>query len=56
VLLNDVPYGNIIETLLLAQLLELVPWFPVPISGIVFLTAAPIFPAAFDSYFLKMGR
>jgi hypothetical protein len=32
----------------------MVPGFPIPIPGIVFLTAVPIFQVAFDSYFLKI--
>jgi hypothetical protein len=32
----------------------MLPGFPVPIPGIVFLTAAPIFLAAFDLCFLKI--
>jgi hypothetical protein len=32
----------------------MVPGFPVPIPGIVFLTAAPIFSASFDYDFLKI--
>jgi hypothetical protein len=55
VLKSDVHHGKIIETRFSIQLLEMVPWFPVPIPGIVFLTAAPIFLAAFVCIF-KIGR
>jgi hypothetical protein len=44
VLKNDVPYGKIIKTLLTTQPLKMLPGFPVPIPGIVVLTAVPIFP------------
>jgi hypothetical protein len=54
VLFKDVPLGKIIETLATTQALEMVPGFPIPIPGIVVLTAGPIFPATFDSYFLKI--
>jgi hypothetical protein len=54
VLKKDFPYGKIIETLLLTQPLMMLPGFPVPIPGNVFLTAAPIFPVAFDSEFLEI--
>ncbi|MDZ7579700.1 MAG: hypothetical protein U5R30_03510 [Deltaproteobacteria bacterium] len=49
---KDVPYGKIIRTLLTTQ--PLVLWFPVPIPGIVVLTASPIFTATFDFDFLKI--
>jgi hypothetical protein len=52
---KDVPYGKIIETLLTTQPLKMLPGFPVPIPGIVFLTAGRIFPAVFNSYNLKMA-
>jgi hypothetical protein len=55
-LFKDVPYGKIIKTPLSAQPLEMMPGFPVPIPGIVFLSAGPIFHATFDSDILKMGR
>jgi hypothetical protein len=54
VLHKDIPYGKIIETMLSTQPYEMVPELPFLIPGIVFLTAAPIFPAAFDSDFLKI--
>jgi hypothetical protein len=54
VLPEDVPYGKIIETLLKTQQVEMEPEFPVPIPGIVILAVGPIFPAAFDSDFLKI--
>jgi hypothetical protein len=50
---KDIPYGKIIKTPFSTQTLEMLPGFPVPIPGVVFLTAAPIFPAAFDSYFFE---
>jgi hypothetical protein len=56
VLLNDVPHGKIIQTPFSTQPLEMLPGFPFPTPGIMVLIAASIFPAAFDSYFLKMGR
>jgi hypothetical protein len=54
VLHKDVPHGKIIETLLTTKPLEMLPRFPVPISGIVVLIAGPIFTAAFDCDFLKI--
>ena len=51
---KNVPYGKIIQTPFPTKPLEVLPGFPVSIPGIVFLTAAPIFPAAFDSYFFKI--
>jgi hypothetical protein len=53
VLKKDVTYGKIIQAPFSTQPLEMLPGFPVPIPGIVLLTAAPLFPATFDSYFLK---
>ena len=50
---KDVPYGKIIEAPITKQLLKVVPVFPVQIPGTVSLTAAPIFPAAFDYDLLK---
>jgi hypothetical protein len=50
---KDVPYGKIIETPFSTRPHKMLPRFPVPIPGIVFLTAAPKFLAAFDSYFLR---
>jgi hypothetical protein len=55
VLTKSIPYGKIIETLFLTQRLEMLQSFPVPIPGIVFLTATPIFPTTLDSDLLKMG-
>jgi hypothetical protein len=52
---KDVPCGKIIETLVTTQPFEMLPGFPVPIPGIVFLTASPIFPATFDFDLLKIG-
>jgi hypothetical protein len=54
VLNKDVSYGKIIQTHFSTQPLKMLPGFPVPIPGIVVLTAASIFPAALDSYFLKI--
>jgi hypothetical protein len=54
VLKKDVPYGKIIVSLLTTQPLEVVPRFPVPIPGIVVLTAGSIFPAVFDYDFLEI--
>ncbi len=51
---KHVPYGKIIKTLFSTKPLEMVPGFPVPIPEIVFMTGGSIFPAAFDSYFLKI--
>jgi hypothetical protein len=48
---KDVPYGKIIQTSFSTQPFKVLPGFPVSIPGIVILTAAPIFPATFDSYF-----
>jgi hypothetical protein len=56
VLFNDVPYGKIIQTSFSTQPLKMLPGFPVPIPGTVFLNADPIFHAAFDSHFLEMAR
>jgi hypothetical protein len=49
VLRKDVPHSKIIETPFSAHPLEMLPGFPVPIPGIVFLTATPVFPDIFDS-------
>jgi hypothetical protein len=54
VLPEDVHNGEIIETLLTTQPLEMVPMFRVSIPDIVLLTAAPIFFSALDYYFLKI--
>jgi hypothetical protein len=54
VLFNDVPYGKIIQTSFSTQPLKMLPGFPVPIPGTVFLNADPIFHAAFDSHFLEI--
>jgi hypothetical protein len=51
---KDVPYVEIIEVLFSTQRLETLPGFPVPIPGIVILTAGPIFPAAIDFDLLKI--
>jgi hypothetical protein len=51
---KDLPYGKIIKTQFSTQTLKMLPGFPVPIPGIVVLTAAPIFLATLDSYFLKI--
>ena len=51
---QDVLYGKIIETPIPTQPFEMLPGFPVPIPGIVFLTAGLIFPATFDSDILKI--
>ena len=56
VLKKDVPYRKIIETPFSTKPLKMLPGFPVPIPGTVFLTAAPIFPATFDYDILKIGR
>jgi hypothetical protein len=56
VLKKDVPYGKIIETKFLAKPLKMLPGFPVPIPGIVVLTAGPIFQDAINYDLLKMGR
>jgi hypothetical protein len=53
---KDLPYGKIIKTPFSTQTLKMVPGFPVPIPGIVVLTASPLFPGAFDSDFFKNGR
>jgi hypothetical protein len=53
-LLKDLPYGKIIEILFTTQSPEMVPGFPAPIPGIMVLTSAPIFLAAFDLCFLKI--
>jgi hypothetical protein len=54
VLFNDVPYGKIIETLLMTQSLKMPPGLSGPIFGIVVLIASPIFLDSFDSYILKI--
>jgi len=54
VLINDVPYGKIIQSPFSTQPLEMLPGFPVPVPGIVFLTAPPISPDVFDSKPLKI--
>jgi len=54
VLKKDIHYGKIIETLLSTQPLKMLPGFPVPIPGIVFLTAGPIFHATFDFDLFKI--
>jgi len=54
VLKKDVPYGKIIQAPFSAQVLKMIPRFPVPIPGIVILTAGPIVPATFDSDLLKI--
>jgi hypothetical protein len=54
VLFKDVPYSKIIKTPFSSQPLKMLPWFPVQIPWIVVLIAGPIFPATFDSYFLKI--
>jgi hypothetical protein len=54
VLFNDVPYGEIIETLLTTQPLKMPPGLSGLIFGIVIMAACPIFTAIFDSYFLKI--
>jgi hypothetical protein len=54
-LLKDLPDCKISETPYSAQPLKMLPGFPVPIPGIVVLIASPIFPAAFDFDFLKIG-
>jgi hypothetical protein len=51
VLPEDVPYGKIIQASVSTKPFEMMPGFPVPISGIVFLKADPKFPASFDTYF-----
>jgi hypothetical protein len=51
---KNVPYGKIIQTSFSTQPFKMLPGFPVPMPGIVVLTAGPIFHAAFDSYFLKI--
>jgi hypothetical protein len=53
---KDLLYGKIIKTLATTQAFEMLPGFPVPIPGIVVLIAGSIFPAAFDSDILKLGR
>jgi hypothetical protein len=53
VLNNYVPYGKIIQSPFSTQLLEMLPEFPDPNPGIVFLSAGSIFPNALGSYFLK---
>jgi hypothetical protein len=50
----DLPYGEIIKTLLTTETLKMLPGFPVPIPWIVILIAGPIFLATLDSYFLKI--
>jgi hypothetical protein len=54
VLFNDVPHGKIIQAQFSTQPLKMLPGFPVPIPEIVFLTAGPIFPVAFDFDLLKI--
>jgi hypothetical protein len=54
VLNKDLPHGNFIETRLTTQSLKMLPGFPVPIPGIVVVTADPIYPAALDSDLLKI--
>jgi hypothetical protein len=53
VLHKDLPYGKIIKNLLSTKPLKMLPGFPVPIPWIMFLTAGPMFPIAFDSYFFE---
>ena len=53
---KNVPYGKIIQALFSTQPLVMVPGFPVPIPGKVFLTASHKFPVAFDPDFLKIFR
>jgi hypothetical protein len=53
-LLKDIPYGKIIKTSFSTQPLKMLPGFPVPIPGIVVLTAGLIFPAIFDPDLLKI--
>jgi hypothetical protein len=50
----DAPYGKIIDILLTIQPLKVLRGFPVPIPGIVVLTAAPSFTIVFDSDFLRI--
>jgi len=54
VLFNDVPYRKIIQAPFSTQPLKMLPVFPVPIPGIMVLTAGPIFLEAFDSDLLKI--
>jgi hypothetical protein len=54
VLFNDVPYGKIILTPFSTKPLKLLPGYPVPIPGVVFLTAGSTFPATFDYGLLKI--
>jgi hypothetical protein len=56
VLYKNFPYGKIIKTPFSTQPLEMLSGFPVPIPGIVVLTAGPIFPATSDSDLLKIVR
>jgi hypothetical protein len=51
---KDVPYGKIIQAPFSIQPLKMIPRFPVPIPGIVVLTAGPIFHATFDYDLLKI--
>jgi hypothetical protein len=55
VLKKDVPYGKIIQTPFSTKPLKILPGFPVPIPGIVILTAGSTFPAIFDSDFFEIG-